>query len=473
MTDTDSAASNPHVPFDLKALVESRQGEQMDLLEAHLNPRFAKVLRTIGFDRQYVSGVGQYLFDEKGERYLDFLSGYGMFNTGRNHPVLKQTIRDYLDIDDPWKIQMGQTLLSGLLAEQLKARLPYMDKVFFTNSGTECVEAALKLARGATGRERVIYCDRAFHGLSYGSLSLNGCESFRKGFVSFLPGPHKIPYNDLDALEKALKAEKTAALVVEPVQGKGVYRGTAEFLLGAQALCRKHGAKLVIDEVQTGMGRTGTLFATQQIPGLEPDILLVSKSLSGGYVPVGAVLYRDAIYHKVFSTLDRSVVHSSTFGQGGLAMACGLAALHVIEHEKLAGNAADKGGKLLAGLQAMVDQYDLLKEVRGAGLMLAIEFGKPKSLTLRAGWSMMHAVDGGLFPQAVIMPLLDNFHILTQVAGHHVDIIKLLPPLVITDEDVQYFLQSFETVLKACHKFPGPIWEVAKKLTRFAVSSNR
>ncbi|MGE0431498.1 MAG: aspartate aminotransferase family protein [Planctomycetota bacterium] len=459
--------------FNLRALVEARQGEQMDLLEAHLNPRFAKVLRTIGFDRQYVRGEGQYLWDEKGNRYLDFLSGYGMFNTGRNHPVIKQAIRDYLDLDDPWKIQMGQTLLSGLLAEQLKQRLPYMDRVFFTNSGTECVEAALKFARGATGRERVIYCDRAFHGLSYGSLSLNGCESFRKGFVSFLPGPVSIPYNDLAALEKALKAEKTAALVIEPVQGKGVYPATPEYLLGAQALCRKHGAKLVIDEVQTGMGRTGKLFATQHVPGLEPDILLVSKSLSGGFVPVGAVLYRKEIYDRVFNTLDRSVVHSSTFGQGGLAMACGLASLHVIENEHLAENAADKGGKLLAGLQAMVGEYDLLKEVRGAGLMIAIEFGAPKSLSLRAGWSMMHAVDGSLFPQALIIPLLDNHHILTQVAGHHVDIIKLLPPLVISDEDVQHFLTCFEEVLKACHKFPGPIWEVAKKLTRFAVTSNR
>lgn len=221
------------------------------------------------------------------------------------------------------------------------------------------------------------------------------------------------------------------------------------------------------------MGRTGKLFATQHVPGLEPDILLVSKSLSGGFVPVGAVLYRKEIYDRVFNTLDRSVVHSSTFGQGGLAMACGLASLHVIENEHLAENAADKGGKLLAGLQAMVGEYDLLKEVRGAGLMIAIEFGAPKSLSLRAGWSMMHAVDGSLFPQALIIPLLDNHHILTQVAGHHVDIIKLLPPLVISDEDVQHFLTCFEEVLKACHKFPGPIWEVAKKLTRFAVTSNR
>lgn len=459
--------------FDLHRLVAERRGEESDLLHRYLNPRLAKVFRTIGFDRTYVRGQGSYLWDEAGNKYLDFLSGYGMFNVGRNHPVVKQAIRDYLALDDPWKIQMGATLLPGLLAEKLLRCVPHLDKVHFTNSGTECVEAALKFARGATGRERVIYCERAFHGLTYGSLSLNGCESFREGFVSFLPGPVPIPFGDLEALERALTAEPAAAFVVEPVQGKGVYPATPEFLLGAQELCRRHGAKLVLDEVQTGMGRTGKLFAYQHVEGLEPDILLVSKALSGGFVPIGAVLMRNEIYDRVFSSLDRCVVHSSTFGQGGLAMACGLATFHVLETESLVENAADQGRKLLEGLETLVSEFDLLKEVRGHGLMIGIEFGEPRSLVLRSGWSMIHAVDAGLFPQAVIMPLLDEHRILTQVAGHQVDIVKLLPPLTVADGDLHWFLDAFRQVLKRCHRFPGPAWTTARDLVRFAVSSKR
>lgn len=457
--------------FDLQALVTEHRAEQSELFAGHLNPRFVKVLRTIGFDRTYVRGEGSYLWDDQGHRYLDMLCGFGMFNIGRNHPVVKAAVRDYLELNDPWKIPLGTTLLPGLLAEKLLTYAPHLDKVTFTNSGTECVEVALKFARAATGRERVIYCDRAFHGLTYGSLSMNGCQSFREGFVSFLPGPVPVPFGNLAALEGMLEEEPTAAFVVEPVQGKGVYVATDEYLLGAQELCRHYGAKLVLDEVQTGFGRTGEMFAYQHVPSLEPDLLLVAKALSGGLVPVGAVLMREEIYDRVFSSPERCLVHSSTFGQGGLAMACGLATLHVLETEGIIGNAADKGQKLLEGLQAMVPEFELLHAVRGRGLMIGIEFGRPQSLGLRTAWAMIHKVDRGLFPQTIIMPLLDRHHILTQVAGHDVDIIKLLPSLTLTDDDITWFLGSFREVLEEAHRFPGPIWTTARDLVRFAVGA--
>lgn len=464
---------NPENTFDLKKLVADRRGDMIELFGAHVNPKLVQVLKTIGFDRQYVRGEGSYLWDEAGNRYLDFLSGYGMFNIGRNHPVIKQTIRDYLEMDDPWKIQMGATLLPGLLAEKLLSHAPHLAKVQYSNSGAECNEAALKFARCATGREKVLFCERAFHGLTYGALSLNGCHSFRDGFVSFLPGPVSVPFGDLAALERELSTSKVAAFVVEPVQGKGVYPASPEYLLGAQELCRRHGAKLILDEVQTGLGRTGKMFAYQHIAGLEPDLLLVSKSLSGGMVPVGAVLMREEIYRKVFSSLDRCVVHSSTFCQGGLAMACGLAALDILEKERLIENAARQGEALMEGLRAMIPRFELLKEVRGKGLIIGIELGEPKSLGMRSAWKLIHAADGGLFPQALIMPLLDKHRILTQVAGHNMDVIKILPPLTITDEDVKQFLAAFEAVLAECHKFPGPAWSTATHLVKFAVSGKR
>lgn len=465
----EPVSERPGASFDLRALIEERRPEQSGLNASHLNPQFVKVLRTIGFDRTYVRGEGAYLWDEEGNRYLDMLSGYGMFNIGRNHPVVKGVVRDYLELDDPWKIQMGTTLLPGLLAEKLLGYTPHLDKVFFTNSGTECVETALKFARGSTGRERVIYCERGFHGLSYGSLSINGCGHFREGFVSFLPGPVEVPFGDLGALERALTAEPTAAFVIEPVQGKGVYPAGADYLLGAQELCRAHGALLVVDEVQTGLGRTGEMLDYQHAPGLEPDLVLVAKSLSGGLVPVGAVLMRREVYERVYSGPDRCVVHSSTFGQGGLAMACGLASLHVLGTEGLVQNAARRGRELLDGLRSLASEYELLHEVRGRGLMIGIELGRPRSVALRSAWATLNRMDRGLFPQVLIMPLLDRHCILTQVAGHDVDVIKLLPPLTLSEDDVRWFLDAFREVLEEAHRFPGPLWTTARDLAKFAV----
>jgi ornithine--oxo-acid transaminase len=457
--------------FDLKKLVQDRRSEQFDLFEKFVNPKLIKVLRTIGFDRQYVHAEGAYLWDSAGNRYLDFLSAYGVFNIGRNHPVIGKTIQDYLDLLDPWKVQLGASLLPGLLAERLLGFAPHLSKVQFTNSGAECTEAAMKFVRCATGRQRILYFDRAFHGLSYGSLSMNGCNSFREGFGSFLPGVDCIPFGDLEVMEKELAKGDVAAIFVEPIQGKGVFPATDEYLLATQDLCRKFGAYVVLDEVQTGMGRTGKMFAFHDVVGLEPDLLLVSKSLSGGMVPVGAVLMRDEIYHGVFSSLDRCVVHSSTFGQGGLAMACGLATLDILESERLPENAAKQGATLLSGLRAMAERFELVKEVRGRGLMIGIELCQPKSFGLKSSWKLIHAADGGLFPQSIIMPLMDDYRILTQVAGHNMDIIKLLPPLTISDQDTSYFLEAFGSVLEACHRFLGPAWTTASRLVKFSVTS--
>lgn len=464
-SDSVSSASG----FDLRRALERGLAAPSDRHAELINPKFVKVLRAIGFDRTYVRGRGAYLWDESGRRYLDLLSGYGMFNIGRNHPTLAETVRQYLELDEPWKVQMATTALPGLLAERLLSHAPHLDRVHFTNSGAECVETALKFARCATGRDRVIYCENGFHGLTYGALSVNGCAAFREGFGSLLPGPVSVPFGDLDALRDALEAGPAAAFILEPVQGKTVQIASAEYLLAAQELCRAHGAQLVVDEVQTGLGRTGRSFAYQHAPGLEPDMLLVSKSLSGGLVPVGAVLVRSEVFDAVFSSLDRAVVHSSTFAQGGLAMACGLATLHVLEAEGLVENAERRGRELFDGFRAMAEEFELLHEVRGRGLMIGLVFGPPRSLGLKAAWTAIHRASPGLFPQAILMPLLERHAILAQVAGHGVDVIKLLPPLGLTDEDVRWILEAFRDVLEEAHRFPGPLWTTARDLVRFAL----
>ncbi|MEO5573796.1 MAG: aspartate aminotransferase family protein [Gammaproteobacteria bacterium] len=460
------------MPLDINALLAQAAGRNYELHAAHVNPQFAKVLHTIGFDRCYTRATGPYLWDLQGVKYLDLTSGYGVFSLGRNHPDIRQALMDFMASDYPSLVQLEAPLLSGLLAQELKKRMPNkLDIVYFTNSGTEGVETAVKFARCATGRPAILYCKKAFHGLSNGSLSLNGDETFRSGFAPFLPDCRAVEFNNLEALERALGAGDVAAFVVEPVQGKGVNLPASGYLKQAAALCRKHGALFVADEVQTGIGRTGKFLAIEHDDDVDPDIVVLSKALSGGYIPVGAVLTRRRIYDRIFSSLERAVVHSSTFGQGSLAMVAGLATLQTLDESNLIANTEHMGRLIADSLRALQPRFEFIKEIRQRGLMIAIEFGPPRSLGLKAAWSLTHAMDKSLFPQAITIPLLDDHHILTQVAGHHVDIIKLLPPLVINEEDVRWFLGSFEKVMLSLEKFPGPAWDVLSRIGKMALTS--
>jgi ornithine--oxo-acid transaminase len=346
--------------------------------------------------------------------------------------------------------------------------VPYLDKAFFTNSGTETVEAALKFARAATGRAGIAYCSHAFHGLSYGSLSLNGDQIFRSGFGPLLPECIEIPFDDLDALERVLVSKKIAAFIVEPIQGKGVTVPGDQYLRGALDLCRKHGTLFIADEIQTGLGRTGRFLAIEHW-NIEPDMVLLSKSLSGGQVPVGAVLTRKWIFDKVFDRMDRAVVHGSTFAKNDLAMAAGLATLEVIESERLIENAAQKGARLLGAFGKMAQRHELVKAVRGKGLMIGVEFGAPQSLKLKASWNLLETASRGLFCQLIVIPLLKDHKILTQVAGHANHTIKLLPPLIISDADCELIERSFETVIADAHRVPGAIWTLGRTLVDNAV----
>lgn len=458
--------------MDIAGLLKQHAGRNYELQSEHVNPANVRALKTIGFDRCYVRAEGPYLWDVKGEKYLDLLAGYGVFGLGRNHPDVRRVLIDFLNADYPSLVKLEAPLLAGLLAAELKKRMPnQLDMVFFTNSGAEGVETALKYARCATGKPAVIHCKKSFHGLTYGALSVNGDENFREGFGPFLPHCRAIPFNDLAALEAELQKGDVAAFIVEPVQGKGVNLAAPGYLLEAQRLCRKHGALFVADEVQSGMGRTGKFLAIEHDgPDVDPDIVILAKMLSGGFVPVGAVLCKKWIHEKVFSSMQRSVVHSSTFSQGSLAMAAGLAALDVLDRHQLMANAARMGDVIGNGLRAMQPRFEFLKEIRWRGLMTGIEFGPPKSLTLKMAWTTCHTLDKSLFPQAAIIPLMDKHRIITQVAGHAIDVIKLLPPLVINEADAQWFLTAFEDVMVQMHKFPGPAWDVLAKIGKNALT---
>jgi ornithine--oxo-acid transaminase len=426
----------------------------MALNDRHLNPQMGRILRTLGFDKVWRGGEGAHLIDADGERYLDLLGGYGVFAIGRNHPEAIAALEEVMAARTGNLPQLGVTLLSGVLAEQLLARAPgSVAAMVPANTGTEAVEAAIKIARAATGRPRVLYAEHAFHGLTLGSLSINGNVEFREGFGPLLPGCDPVGFGDLDALAGELERGDVAAFVVEPVQGKGVNLPPAEYLPAAQELCRQAGALFVCDEVQTGVGRTGRFLALEHWE-LQPDMICLAKALSGGLVPVGAVLVSRRAFERVFDGMERAVRHGSTFGGNDLAAAAALATLRVIEREDLVARAERMGALLLELTSPLVERYEVVREVRGLGLMWAIELGPPAGAGARRLWERVERRQPGLFSQLITVPLFHQHRILCQVAGHHMNVIKALPALSIEESELRRFAAALEETIAAAERYP-------------------
>src|SRR5947209_2974231 len=345
----------------------------MGLNQRYLNPQLGRVVKTLGFDRDWTHGRGSLLIDREGHEYLDLLSGYGVFALGRSHPYVKEQLGRVLAADPPSLPQLGVTTLAGVLAERLVGLAPAsLDAAVLCSSGTEAVEGALKLARAATGRPRILYCERGFHGLTLGAVSVNGNEEFRERFGPFLPGCEPVPFGDLDALESQLGGGDVAAFVFEPIQGKGVRIPAPDRLPRAQELCREHGTLFVADEVQTGLGRTG--------------------------------------------------------------------------------RSAQMGERLLELTRPLVERHEVVRGVRGAGLMWAIEFGPPAGAAAKRLWKLVEGRQPGLFAQLVVGPLFHEHRILTQVAGHHMNVVKALPPLVTPEAELERFAAALDDVIERAER---------------------
>ncbi|MGQ9834127.1 MAG: aspartate aminotransferase family protein [Candidatus Villigracilaceae bacterium] len=362
-----------------------------------------------------VRGRGASLFDEDGNEYIDCSAGHGVANLGHAHPKVAAAIAE-----------QAATLITlfesfpndkrAALMQKMASLVPGLERVFFCNSGTEAVEAALKFARLSTGRTKVVAMMRAFHGRTFGSLSATFNKKYREGFEPLVPGFSHVPYNKVEALESAVD-EGTAAVILEVVQGEGgVYPVDAEYLLAARRICDERGALLIIDEVQTGFGRTGKMFACQHF-GVTPDLLCCAKSLAGG-VPMGAVLIGEKVQNLTPGA------HGSTFGGNPLSCAAGLAALAAIEEEDLPGQAAAKGAYLMDKLRQI--DSPLIREVRGLGLMIGIELKQKVAPYLKA---------------------LQEKRIIALNAG--LTTIRLLPPLVITYEQLDTVVAALVDVLAA------------------------
>ena len=459
--------------FNLAQLLETRHGENFQLHAQYLNPQLTKVVKTLGFDRFYERGEGCYLFDDEGRRYLDMLSGFGGFALGRSHPVMKDALRQASEADLPNMIQMDCALLPGLLAEQLVTRShDGIERAFFCNSGSEAVESALKFARASTGRDRILYHAHAFHGLTTGALALNGSPEFKSGFGSLLPGATEIAFGDLDVLGRELRRGDVAAFIVEPIQGKGVYELDAERWREIERLVHEAGALLICDEVQTGLGRTGSFYAFEHY-GLKPDIITISKALSGGYVPVAAMLSSDKIFRSVFSSMDRAMVHSTTFKGNQLAMVAGLATLSIFDDEHVVEHAAAMGDVWHARLGELVERHEFLYEVRGRGQMIGVAFGPPPSLGAKLRWRAIEATRPAMFSQTLVVPLFHRYGILTQVAADNVNVIKLLPPLIAGEAEIDMFVNALDELLGDAERSSSWLMEFGVTMAKGALKRTR
>jgi ornithine--oxo-acid transaminase len=451
------------VPLSVRKLLEASAGSEFDLYARTVNPQFVRLLRTIGFDRAWERAEGAYLYDREGTRYLDWLGGFGMYNVGRNNRAVRAALIEALELDTPGKPALGISRLAGLLADELLRRAPAsLGRVLFTSSGTEAVEAAIKIGRTATGRERVVSVRAGFHGLTLGSLSASGGPEFTERFRPLLPGFAVVPFDDLDALEAELSREDVALFLVEPVIGHGAFFPEPGYLEGAQALCRRYGTLFCVDEVQTGFGRTGRMFALEHW-GLEPDVLTVAKSISGGYVPSGACLFRAEVFDRVFDSMEHALSHGSTFAPNDLAMVAGLATLTELDEQGLVERSARLGELLLERTRPLLE-HDVVRDVRGLGLMWAIEFGEPSRG--RTTWRVLERMQPAIFSQLVVVPLFTEHRILSQVAGHNLNVVKGLPPLVLSEDDVEWFARALEAVLLRARRMPSA-------MTRFAVRAVR
>ena len=435
-----------------------------------VNPQWVRLLDLLGMNVRYQRCEGCELYAEDGTRYLDFLSGYCVHNTGHNHPHIIEALKQELDRSGPAMLQSHVPELAGELSQRLCALAGGgLTKTFFCSSGSEGVEAAIKFARATTKRNGLLFCEGAFHGLTCGALSMMDNPFWSEGFGPLLAGTQAIPFDDLAALEEQLKTRKYAAFFVEPVQSEGgICVPALGYLRAAQQLCQRYGTLLVLDEVQTGMFRTGRFLAGHHFD-VQPDMVVLAKALSGGLIPVGAVLMKDEIYDAVYSTLQRAIVHTSTFSENALAMRAGLATLEVLEHENLGDRSTRLGNLLRESLNNALGQYEMFAGTRGLGLLSGIEFRSPTTLGQRLAFQAFRAIHHGMFGQMLVMRLFRQEKILTQMCGNNFMVLKTAPPLVANEETIETFVAAAERVVSDMHN-SGAFWSESLALARRAVN---
>lgn len=456
--------------FTLDEALHMNREETRENYHRYINPGLVEVMGLLSFDKPFVKAEGFYVWDAEDHKYLDFLGGYGALNLGHNPPEIQKAVEKVKERPNILQASLNP-LAAALAANLVQVTPPGLSRVFFCNSGTEAIEGALKLARATNPhRKKIIYCQNSFHGKSFGSLSITGREKYQMPFRPLLPLCEMIPFGNLNALEQALRNNDAAAFIVEPIQGEGgVNLPPAGYLSGVRQLCDNYDTLLIVDEIQTGLGRTGTLFACEH-EQIKPDIMCLAKSLGGGVMPIGAYLAKPQIWDNVYKGNDKYALHTSTFGGNSLAMAAGLAALESIITQDLAHEAAEKGDYLLAKLHELKKKHNLIKDVRGKGLLIGIEFNQPVS-------GLVHKLSGGKISRLaeeylgslVAGELMNQYRIITAYTLNNPQVIRLEPPLTIDYPSLDLVIKALDEIMS--HNFSGIVFNSIRTIINSIVKN--
>jgi len=423
------------------------RSEIRKLYSEYVNSGLASMLGLLNFDKNFVRAEGCYVWDSDGKKYIDFLGAYGALNLGHNPPEIHNALSKVSS--RPNLLQASLSTYAAILGHNLSRVAPSgLKHSFFCNSGAEAVEGALKTARAATGKHNIISCEGSFHGKTMGALSATGRKKYQMPFSPLVPGFDTVEYGRIDALEDKLKAKDVAAFIVEPIQGEGgIIVPPAGYLRDAGELCRRYEALLIVDEVQTGFGRTGRMFACEE-EGVTPDIMCVAKSLGGGVMPIGAFVTTPEVWEKAFGGMEKCLLHTSTFGGNTMACAAGIASINAILEKKLPEHARKMGEYMINGLKALKDKYSIIKDVRGRGLMVGIEFQTlEKSLLNRVMGGAVDKFYQEFAGSMVAGELLNSHRIITAYTLNNPNVIRMEPPLVVTEQDIGYMLNALEDIL--------------------------
>lgn len=447
----------------LEQALSSPRAAAFDRYAEYVNPDLANLVKLVGFDRRFVSASGCVVVDEDGQEYLDFLGGYGALGLGHNHPEVVAAVEAAGTL--PNILQVSPGALVGALAESLASVAPSgLRKTFFCNSGAEAVEGALKLARAATGRPGFAYCEGSFHGKSFGALSVCGRRKYQEPFEPLLPHCRAVPFDDTAALREALAARDVAAFIVEPLQGEaGIVVPHDGYLAAAREACDATGTLLIADEVQSGFGRTGSMFACQH-EGVTPDIMVLAKTLGGGIMPMGAFMATDQVWQQGFGGSQRCMLHTSTFGGNARACAAALKTVEILVRDDLPAQAGRKGERLLAGLRDVSKDYAAVVDVRGRGLMVGVEFAESR---------VARGLSDEYFASEVAAGLLRDRHVITAFTLNNPRVIRFEPPLTVSDQQIDTVVHAFGDTLKTHGGFVRASLHVGADLLRRKLSGGR
>jgi putrescine aminotransferase len=410
--------------------------EALRAFARHVNPVEARLLRLGNFDKLYGRARGLYFQDARGRRYMDFTAGFGALNLGHNPEEILAAVRKAQSL--PTVLLAGFSPLAGALAEALASILPgELSVACFGNGGAEAVELALKTARAATGRARFVSCGNAYHGLSFGAMSVSGDPRYRAIFGPLVEHCETVTFGDAEGLEEKLANDDVAAFIVEPIQGEGgAVVPPPGYLKAAEEICRAHGTLLIADEIQTGLGRTGRLLAVEH-DGALPDMVLLSKSLGAGVVPISACCTTPEIWDRAFGRRDRFDLVISTFGGNAAACAAGLKAIEITLRDDLAGKAAALGQRAANRLRELTGKHETVKAIHGKGLLLGVELSSPVS---GAGMDENFAL-------VVASCLLNEHGVLTTYFDLAPNILRFEPPLIVSKPEIDSAIDALDRVL--------------------------